>query len=80
MKKRPILTEKEQKQLELKNRLIEESLKHEYMGDFMNKWNKSNKEKIQELIKIQNRIICHFTGYYISFEGNLKLGFNKWES
>lgn len=77
MKKKPAYTDKEQRILEVKNRLIEEANKHEYTGDFMNKWNKSNKEKIQEIVKIQDRIICHFNSYHINFEAYLKIGFKN---
>ena len=77
MAKKSVLTEKEKQLLDLQNRLSEEAKKHKYMDDFMNKWNKSNKEKIQEIVKIQDRIICHFNSYHISFEGKLKLGFKN---
>lgn len=77
MAKKNILTDKEQKLIELKQKLIEEAGKHEYTGDFMNKWNKSNKEKIHEIVKIQDRIICHFNTYHINFIGKLKIGFKN---
>ena len=56
--------EKEKKYKELKNKLQAEvdKRKHEFMSEFMKAWNLKNKEKIQEMVKLDNVILMRFSG------------------
>lgn len=56
--------EKEKKYKELKNKLQAEvdKKKQEFMSEFMKAWNLKNKEKIQEMVKLDNVILMRFSG------------------
>lgn len=69
--------EKEKKRLDLKERLQEAADKKDckFVGDFMNKWNKSNKEKIQDIVKIQDQLIIHMNSCSVSIHTDyMRLG------
>lgn len=68
--------EKEKKRAELKERFQEYANKSkcETMGEFMTKWNKSNKEKIQDMVKIQDTIIIHLNSNTVAIQSNMRLG------
>lgn len=72
------LSPKELKHQEVKKRVeeLQEKKKFKYMGDFMNYWNKNNKEKIQECVKIERQIIFHFNGFSINIASDMRLGFD----
>lgn len=67
-KQEVVNTEKEKKIIELTERFQAAfDLKDcQYLSDFLTKWNKNNKEKIQDIVKIKDQIIIHLSQYTIS--------------
>ena len=68
--------EKEKQLIELQAKLQELSNKKEkqLMSSFKEEWNKKNKEKITEMVKIQDRCIIRFNNSSVTITGGFIIG------
>ena len=74
MKKTKTQIDKEQKYLDIKQRIYKCCTKKTNMGEFMKNWNLKNKEKISEMVKLNNTILIRFGNHTLHiFTDNLYL-------
>ena len=57
--------DKEQKYIELQERVQKACTKKISMGEFQKNWNNKNKEKITEMVKLNNTILVRFGSHTV---------------